>query len=81
MRRGVAGYKITYEYTKRAPKDVKEKIPVYFLRHVMEHAINLNEEKGPYIRYSQYKIRRFPCQVEVKFLKYGGLHPMSLGQE
>ena len=80
-RRGPASYKITYEYSKEAPKDVKEKIPVYFLRHVMQHTINLSEEKGPDIGYSEFKVRHFPCRVEVTFLKYGGLHPMSLGQE
>ena len=47
----------------------------------MQHAINLEEENGPDIGYSDYKIRRFPYRVEIKFFKYGGLHPMALGQE
>ena len=72
------GYKIAYEFTKEASKDAKEKIPIYFLRYVMQHGINLEEENGSDIGYSEYKIWRFPCRVEVKLLKYGGLHPMSL---
>ena len=75
------GYKIAYEFTKEASKDAKEKIPIYFLRYVMQHGINLEEENGSDIGYSEYKIWRFPCRVEVKLLKYGGLHPMSLGRK
>ena len=44
----------------------------------MQHAINLEEENGPDI---EYKIRRFLRWVEIKFLKYGRLHLMPLGQE
>ena len=66
-------YKISYEFPKGAPKDIKEKIPIHFLWHVMQHAINLEEETGPDIGYREYKIRHFPCRVEIKFLKYGGL--------
>ena len=45
---------------------------------MMQHAINLEEENGPDI---EYKIRRFLSWVEIKFLKYGRLHLMPLGQE
>ena len=72
-RRGPAVYKIAYEFPKGAPKDIKEKIPIHFLWHVMQHAISLEEETGPDSGYSEYKIRHFPCRVEIKFLKYGGL--------
>ena len=78
-RRGPAGYKITYEFQKGAPENIREKIPVFFLRHVMQQAINLEEEKGPDIGYSDHKIRPFPYRLEITLCKYNGLHPMVLG--
>ena len=54
---------------------------MFSLRHVMQQAINLEEEKGPNIGYSDYKIRRFPYRLEIKFSMYSGLHPMALGHE
>ena len=47
----------------------------------MQQAINLEKEHGPDIRYSEYKIRRSWYQVDVKFMKYSGLHPMAAGHE
>ena len=52
-----------------------------FQRHVMQQAINLQEEKGPDIGYSNCKIRHFPYWLEVKFYKYSALHPMAAGHE
>ena len=62
-------------------KKERQKIPIFFFRHITQNAINLGEENGPDIEYSEYKIRRLLRRVEIKFLKYGGLHPMDLGQE
>ena len=47
----------------------------------MQQAINLEKEHGPDIRYSEYKIRCSWYQVDVKFMKYSGLHPMAAGHE
>ena len=70
-----------YELQKGTPENIKEKITILFLQHVMQRAVNLEEEKERDNRYCDYKIRCFPRRVEAKFLKYGRLHPMSLGQE
>ena len=80
-RRGLARGKTVYEFQKGMPENIREKIAILFLRHVMQCAVNLEEEKEPDHRYCDYKIRCFPRRVETKFLKYGRLHPMSLGQE
>ena len=48
---------------------------------MMQHAINLEEENGLGIGYSDYEIMHFSCRVEIKFLKYGRLHLMALKQE
>ena len=61
--------------------DIREKLPVPFLWHVMQQPINLEKEHGPDIRYSENKIRRSWYQVDVKFMKYSGLHPMAAGHE
>ena len=45
----------------------------------MQQAINLEEEKGPDIGYSDHKIRPFPYRLEITLCKYNGLHPMVLG--
>ena len=70
-RRGPAEYKIAYEIQKGTPENIREKTPIFYLRYVMQHAIKLEEENGPDIGYSDYKIRRFPSR----------LHPMTLGKE
>ena len=74
--RWAAGYKIIYEF-----KNIREKLPVLFLRHVMQQAINLEGEHGPDIGYSDYKIRRSQYWLDVKFMKYSGLHPIAAGHE
>ena len=48
---------------------------------MMQQAINLDEERGSHIGYSDYKIRRFPYRLEVKFYKYSALHPIAAGHE
>ena len=63
---------------KKGRQKIWKRIPIFFLWHMMQHAINLEEENGPDI---EYKIRRFLSWVEIKFLKYGRLHLMPLGQE
>ena len=80
-RRGSARNKAVYEFQKGTAENIREKIPIFFFRHIPQNAINLGEENGPDIEYSEYKIRRLLRRVEIKFLKYGGLHPMDLGQE
>ena len=80
-RRGSARYKTVYEFQKGMAENIREKIAIFFFRHMTQNAINLEEENGPDIEYSEYKIRHFPRRVEIKFLKYGELHPMDLGQE
>ena len=47
----------------------------------MQQAINLDEEKGSDIGYSDYKIRRFTYRLEVKFYKYSAPHPLAAGHE
>ena len=73
---GAAGYRLTFKFKGEVAEDVREKLPVPFLRHVMQQAINLEEEHGPDIGYSKYKIRRSQYWVDVKFMKYSGLHPI-----
>ena len=79
--RVAAGYRITFEFKREISGDIREKLPVPFLRHVMQHAINLEKEHGPDIAYSKYKIRRSRYWADVKFMKYCGLHPMAAGHK
>ena len=79
--RGGAGYKIRYEFMEEVRENIRETLPVPFLWHVMQQAINLEGEHGPDIWYSDYKIRRCQYWLEVKFLKYSGLHPIAAGHE
>ena len=46
-RRGGDGYKIVHEFEKGAPENIRETIPVSFLWHVIQQAINLDEESEP----------------------------------
>ena len=48
---------------------------------MMQQAINLEKEHGLDIGYSEYKIRHSRYRVDVKFMKYSGLHPMATGHE
>ena len=47
----------------------------------MQQAINLEKEHGPNIGYSEYRIRHSRYRVDVKFIKYSGLHPMAVGHK
>lgn len=42
-RRGGSEYKTIYEFEKVTPENIRESIPVLFLRHVMQQAINLDK--------------------------------------
>ena len=79
--RGAAGYRLTFEFKKETPGGIRRKLPVPFLRHVMQQVINLEKEHRPNIGYSGYKIRNGRYQVDVLFLKYSWLHLMSAGHE
>ena len=68
--RGAAGYRLTFGFKREISGDIREKLPVPFLRHVIQQAINLEKEHGHGIDYSEYKIRRLRYQVDVKFMKY-----------
>ena len=46
-RRGGDGYKIVHEFEKGAPENIRDTIPVLFLWHVIQQAINLDEESEP----------------------------------
>ena len=46
-RTGRAGYKVLYKFKKGTPENTRQKIPIFFIRHMMQHAINLEEEKRP----------------------------------
>ena len=61
-----AGYKLTFEFKIEISGAIREKLPVPFLWHVMQQAINLQKEYGPDI---------------VKFMKYSGLYLMAAGHE
>ena len=78
---GAAGCKITLDFKREVTGDIREKPPVPFLRHVMQQAIVLEKEHGPDIGYSDFKVRRTECRVDVKFMKYSGLHPIPAGYE
>ena len=41
--RGAAGYRLTFDFKKETSGDIREKLPVPFLRHVMQQAINLEK--------------------------------------
>ena len=41
--RGAAGYCLTFEFKKETSGDIREKLPVPFLRHVMQQAINVEK--------------------------------------
>ena len=51
------------------------------VQHEMQQAINLDEENGPDIGYSDYKIWHFRYRLKIKFFKYNALHSMVLGHE
>ena len=67
--RGAAAYNITFNFNKKVTGDIRDKLPVPFLRHVMQQAIISEKEHGPDIGYSEFKIRRTKCRVDVKFMK------------
>ena len=52
-----------------------------FMRHVMQQAITPEEEHGPDIGYSYYKISHSKYRLEVKFCKYRWLYPIAAGHE
>ena len=79
--RGVPGYRLTFEFKREVAGDIREKLPVPFLRHVMQQTINLEEEHGPDIGFSEYKIRRSRYRVDVKFMKYSGLPSIAAGHK
>ena len=79
--RGTAGYRLTFEFKRELAGAIRKKLPVPFLRHVIQQAINLEKEHGPDIGYSEYKIRRSRYRVDVKFMKYSGLHLIAAGHE
>ena len=79
--RGVPGYRLTFEFKREVAGDIREKLPVPFLRHVMQQTVNLEEEHGPDIGFSEYKIRRSRYRVDVKFMKYSGLPSIAAGHE
>ena len=68
--RGAAGYRLTFEFKKETSGGIRRKLPVPFLRHVMQQVINSEKEHRPDIGYSEYKIRNGRYQVDVLFLKY-----------
>ena len=79
--RGAAGYRLTFEFKKETPGDLRDKLPVPFLGHGIQQLINLEKEHGPDIGYSEYKIRCTRYRVNVIFLKYSWLHPIAAGHE
>ena len=78
---GFAGYNTTFDFNKKVTGDIRDKLAVPFLRHVMQQAIISEKEHGPDIGYSEFKIRRTKCRLDVKFMKYSGMHPMPAGYE
>ena len=58
-RRRGARYKIIQKFEKGTPENIREIISVLLVQHEMQQAINLDEENGPDIGYSDYKIRHF----------------------
>ena len=72
---GAAGYRLTFDFKREIAGDIREKLPVPFLGHVMQQAVNLEEEHGPDIGFSEYKIRCFRYRVDVNFMKYSGCLP------
>ena len=64
-------HKITYTEKETSPQgaagltgDIREKLPVPFMRHVMQQTINLEQEHGPDMRHSEYKIRHSRYRVD-----------------
>ena len=80
-RRRGAKYKIIYKFEKGSPENIREKISVLFMQHEMQQAVNLDEENGPDIGYSDYKIGHFQYRLKINFFKYSALHSMALGHE
>ena len=79
--RGAAGYNIIFYFNKKVTGDIRDKLLVPFLRHVIQQAIISDKEHGPDIGYSEFKIRRAKCRVDVKFMKHSGLHRIPAGYE
>ena len=80
-RQGAAGCKMGFEFAKEVTGGIKQKPSVPFLRHAMQQAIILGKEHGLDTGYSEVKIRHWKYRVDVKFLKYSGLHPIPGGYE
>ena len=79
--RGATGYKIIYEFKKEVGGNIREKLPIPFLWHMMQQAVNLEGENGPDIGYSDYKIRCSQYRLDVKFMKHSELNPIATGHE
>ena len=79
--KGAAGFTMRFEFTTKVQGDIKEKLPMPFLRHVVQEAITQDREHGPDMAYSEVKIKRLRHRMDVKFLKYSALHPLSAGYE
>ena len=52
--RGAAGYRLTFEFKREIAGQIREKLPVPFLRHAMQQAINLENEHGPNTGYIKF---------------------------
>ena len=52
--RGTAGYRLTFEFKREIAGQIREKLPVPFLRHAMQQAINLENEHGPNTGYIKF---------------------------
>ena len=70
-----------FEFTKEVTGNIREKLPVPFLRYATQQAIILEKERGLDIGYNDVKIRRWKYRVDIKFLKCSGLHPIPGGYE
>ena len=61
--RVATGYRLSLQFKREISGVIWEKLPLPFLLHVMQQDTNLEEEHGPNIGYSEYKILGTVCII------------------
>ena len=80
-RRGNICYKMIFGFYNQTSTEIKDIIPVGYMRHLIQQAIYLNNRTGPDIGYSDYQITRSKYHLQMKFYKYSSFYPMAAGDK
>ena len=80
-RRGNVCYKIIFGFYNQTSTEIKDIIPVGYMRHLIQQAIYLKNRTGSDIAYSDYQITQSNYHLQIKFYKYGSFYPMAAGDK